>query len=136
MEYVPIPRTDPQQVTAKHSALAQSLFPPIFEPILENDRSVVFCTPSDRNGLLASHNKKYSQPQRPGDTLWNAANARNNRIFNDHSSILAARCTRPIVQAYARDMGGGKFTIVKEIAVPIEVDGRRWGAVRSCYTLE
>jgi len=135
VEYRPIPGTKPQQVIAKHTKIAEQLFPPIFEPIVENDRTIIFCSPTDRNGLIASHNKKYSLPQRPDDPVWNAANSRNGRVFNDHSSILAARCVKSIAQTYVRDMGGSKFNVVKEIAVPIMVDGHRWGAVRGTFVL-
>ncbi len=136
VEYAPIPGTTPVQVMAKHTLLAEKVFPPIFEPALLKDRAAIFVLPCDRNGYIASHNKKYSHPQKPGDTVWNTANCRNRRIFSDQTAILASRCTKPIVQTYTRDMGGGNFVVLKEIDIPIVVNGRRWGGVRAAFSLE
>ena len=135
-EYLPISGTNPAQNMARHTLIAEKIFPPIFEPVLGTDSKIVFCLPTDRNGYIASHNLKYSQPQRPGETVWNTANCRNRRIFTDHTAILASRCTKPIIQTYTRDMGGGNFVVLKEIDVPILVNGHRWGAVRTAIMLE
>ena len=35
------------------------------------------------------HNRIYSQPQRPGDVVWNTANSGNRRIFNDDAGLAA-----------------------------------------------
>ncbi len=135
IDYVAIPDTDPVQVTARHTAIAEELFPALIEPPLTEDAKVVFCCITDRNGYIAAHNKKYSHPQKPGERVWNTAHARNRRVFDDRSGILAARCTKPVVQTYARDMGGGVRVILKEIDAPITVAGRRWGAVRMALKL-
>jgi methyl-accepting chemotaxis protein len=135
VEYSPVPSTDPQQVTALHTALAERLFPNLIEPPLGRDSSVVFCAIADRNGYIAAHNKKYSETQRPGDRTWNMAHARNRRIFDDRAGILAARCRKPIVQTYARDLGGGTIVLLKEIDAPIMVNGRHWGGVRLAVKL-
>ena len=37
---------------------------------------LTFCASVDINGYLPVHNRRFSQPQRPGDPVWNAANAR------------------------------------------------------------
>ena len=72
--------------------------------------------------------------QRAGDPVWNAANARNKRIFDDRAGITAARSTRPfVVQAYARDMGGGKIVMMQEVDAPIRIFGRHWGGLRTAY---
>lgn len=136
VDYHPIANTTPVQVMAKHTLVAEKIFPAIFESALAKDRAAIFILPCDRNGYIASHNKKYSHPQKPGDTVWNTANCRNRRVFNDQTAILASRCTKPVVQTYTRDMGGGNFVVLKEIDVPIVVKGRRWGAVRAAFSLE
>ncbi|HCF18766.1 MAG TPA: chemotaxis protein, partial [Rhodospirillum rubrum] len=68
----------------------------------------------DRNGYLPTHNQKFSKPQGP-DPVWNNANSRNRRIFNDRTGLAAGRNTRPfLVQTYRRDMGGGSFIMMKD----------------------
>jgi aerotaxis receptor len=135
VEYEPITGTNPQQVMAKHTLLVERLFPPIIEPPLEKDARLVFCCIIDRKGYIAAHNKKYSLPQKPGETVWNTANSRNRRIYTDRAGTLAGRATRTVVQTYARDMGGGKFVVLKEIDAPITAGGKHWGAVRLALKL-
>lgn len=136
-DYRPVPGTDPQQVTTRATTFADTALPPLQEPMLDFDQRVVFCAAVDRNGYLPTHNAKFSQPQRPGETAWNAAHARNRRIFDDRTGLAAARNTRPfLLQAYRRDMGGGKVALMKDCSAPVMVRGRHWGAVRLAYRAE
>jgi methyl-accepting chemotaxis protein len=131
--YVPIPGTDPEQVTTRFLALADRLFPDIQEPALELDPRVVFCAAVDRNGYLPTHNRKFSQAQ-GADVAWNTANSRNRRIFADRVGLAAARSTKMfLLQSYRRDMGGGRFVAMKDVSSPILVRGRHWGALRLAY---
>ncbi|BAE52358.1 methyl-accepting chemotaxis protein [Paramagnetospirillum magneticum] len=130
-EYTPVLDTDPQQMLAHHTQVADQVIPAIIEPALASDSRAVFCCVADRNGYIATHNKIYSQPQRPNDPVWNTANCRNRRMFDDRTGILAARNTKEyLAQTYARDMGGGNFVVLKEIDCPINVGNRHWGSVR------
>ena len=104
------------------------------ESLLGFDAQVVFCIAADRNGYIACHNQKYNHAQRPGDVVWNTANCRNRRIFNDRTGLASARNTKPfLLQTYRRDMGGGQFVLLKEAAAPITVNGRHWGGLRLAY---
>jgi aerotaxis receptor len=133
-DYLPIPGTEPQQHTARFTELMDRLLPPIQEPVLALDPRVVFCAAVDGNGYLPTHNRAFSQPQRPGAVAWNTAHARNRRIFNDRAGLTAARSTRDhLVQSYERDMGSGTKIMLKEVDVPIRVRGRHWGALRLAY---
>ena len=134
-EYVTVEDTDPVQVMARHTELTDSVLPALIEPPLAENARIVFCCATDRTGYIATHNKIYSQAQRRGERDWNVANSRNRRIFDDRTGILAARNSEsPLVQAYARDMGGA-YQVVKEIDAPITVNGRHWGAIRLAMTL-
>lgn len=130
-DYVEIPDTDPKQFLTKFTALTDEIVPQIIEPIVEMDPRVAFCAPVDRNGYLPTHNKRCSQPQRPGQTEWNTANCRNRRIFDDTTGIAAAlNLQSGFVQTYSRDMGGGKTVMLKEFDSPISIRGRHWGSLR------
>ena len=131
--YQPIPGTNPAQHTTRFVELADRLFPAVQERMLELSNKVVFCIAVDRNGFVATHNKKYNHPQR-GDLAWDSANSRYRRIFNDRTGLASARNTRPfLLQTYRRDMGGGNFMVMKEAAAPITVNGRHWGGVRLAF---
>ena len=128
--YRPVPGTNPQQYTTRFVRLTDWLLPRVQEPLLEIDPRVVFCAAVDRNGYLPTHNLKYSHPQ-GADPVWNAANCRNRRIFNDRTGLAAGRSTkRFLLQTYRRDMGGGTFALMKDLSAPIVVSGRHWGGFR------
>jgi methyl-accepting chemotaxis protein len=134
--YVEIPGSNPLQHRTKILDWADRALPPFQEAFLAKDPRMVFCVMIDRNGYLPVHNKIYSHPQRPGDVAWNTANSRNRRIFNDTAGLAAGRNLRPyLIQSYARDMGSGKTIMMREIDVPIRVQGRHWGGFRTAYKL-
>ena len=136
IDYDVIPRSNPFQYMTGHTKLAQSAFPALIEPPLSRDQRIVFCCVTDRSGYIAAHNAKVSQPQRPDDPVWNAANCRNMRIFDDRAGMLAAKNSQPyLVQTYPRDMGGGQYMMLKEIDAPVIVNGKHWGAVRLAVRL-
>jgi len=137
-DYQPIESTNPAQVATRALRHLEGILPEIQEDILSNgkDHGMAFCASVDRNGYLPVHNLVFSKPQRPDDPVWNTANCRNKRIFDDRAGLSAARNTRPfLIQSYARDMGGGNIVWMKEIDVPILVRGRHWGGFRTAYKL-
>ncbi|QOZ12207.1 methyl-accepting chemotaxis protein [Bradyrhizobium sp. CCBAU 51765] len=135
-DYVEIAGTNPQQFRTRYLDWADRALPPFQEAFLAREPRMAFCAMVDRNGFLPVHNKIYSHPQRPGDVAWNTANSRNRRMFNDPAGLAAARNLRSyLVQSYARDMGNGNTVMMREIDVPIRVQGRHWGGFRTAYKL-
>jgi methyl-accepting chemotaxis protein len=135
-DYLEIPGTNPVQHRTRILDWADRALPPFQEAFFAKDPRMVFCAAVDRNGYLPVHNKKYSHPQRPGDVAWNTANSRNRRIFNDTAGLAAGRNQRSyLIQSYARDMGSGITVMMREIDVPIRVQGRHWGGFRTAYKL-
>ena len=133
-KYQPVPGSNPAQVTTRFVALTDELFPPVQEELLAFDAKVVFCAAVDRNGYLPTHNDKFSQPQ-GHDPVWNAAHARNRRLFNDRTGLAAGRNERRfLLQTYRRDMGGGQRVLMKDLSAPITVQGRHWGGLRLAYS--
>ncbi|WP_052736546.1 methyl-accepting chemotaxis protein [Aquincola tertiaricarbonis] len=131
--YAPIAGTQPAQHTTRFCPLADRLLPPVQERMLKLTDKVVYCIAADRNGYVATHNRQYNQPQR-GDLAWDTANSRYRRIFNDRTGLASAQNQRPfLLQTYRRDMGGGKFVVMKEAAAPITVRGRHWGGLRLAF---
>lgn len=132
-DYKPVPGTNPQQLMAPYTTLTDRLFMPVQEPLLGLDPRVVFCAAVDRNGYLPTHNRKFSAPQGK-DPVWNAANCRNRRMFDDRVGLGAGQSTAPfLMQIYRRDMGGGEFVMMKDVSAPITVRGRHWGGLRLGY---
>ncbi len=133
MRYRAVQGSNPQQVLAPFTDLTDRLFPAFQEAVLAKDPRIVFCAAVDQNGYLPTHNRKFSAPQ-GSDPVWNAANCRNRRIFNDRVGLGAGRNTLPfLMQIYRRDMGGGVFSMMKDVSAPIRVNGRHWGGLRVAY---
>jgi methyl-accepting chemotaxis protein len=131
--YRPVPDSNPQQFLTRFTNFTDRVLPPVQEAVLKMHERIAFCAAVDRNGYLPTHNLIYSQPQ-SADPVWNAANCRNRRIFNDRTGLGAGRNTKPfLLQTYRRDMGGGNFVLMKDVSAPIQVKGRHWGGFRIGY---
>lgn len=132
-DYKTVAGSNPEQVTTRFTGITDRVLPTIQEPVAQSSDRIVFCACVDMNGYLPTHNEAFSKPQ-GDDPVWNAANSRNRRMFNDKVGLRAGQSTEPfLMQSYRRDMGGGKFTIMKDLSVPIYIQGRHWGALRLAY---
>jgi methyl-accepting chemotaxis protein len=132
-QYVPVAGSNPAQFVTRFTAFTDRVLPAIQEPLLGLDPRVAFCAAVDVRGYLPTHNLKFSLPQRD-DVVWNMANCRNRRMFDDRTGIAAASHVKKfLLQTYRRDMGGGQFVLMKDASAPVFVAGRHWGAVRVGY---
>jgi len=128
--YREIPGTDPKQYLTDYVALTDRILPPIQDPIQKIDSRIVFSVAWAKGGYLPTHNPNYRLPQ-GSDPVWNNANCRNRRLFNDRAVRKVAANTKPfLLQTYRRDMGGGNFVLMKDLSAPIHIRGRHWGAFR------
>jgi methyl-accepting chemotaxis protein len=128
--YREIPGTNPKQYMTDYVQFTDRLLPAIQDPVQKLDPRIVFSVAWAKGGYLPTHNPDYCKPQSK-DPTWNAANCRNRRIFNDRAVQKVGANTKPfLLQTYRRDMGGGKFVLMKDISSPIFVNGRHWGAFR------
>ncbi|WGR95355.1 methyl-accepting chemotaxis protein [Bradyrhizobium sp. ISRA443] len=129
-KYREISGTDPKQYLTDYTAFTDRVLPTIQDPLQKSDPRIVFCVAWARGGYLPTHNPNYRLPQGP-DPVWNNANCRNRRLFNDRAVKKVAGNTKPfLLQTYRRDMGGGNFVLMKDLSSPIVVRGQHWGAFR------
>ena len=129
-KYREIAGTDPKQYLTDYVGLTDRILPAIQDPVQQCDPRIVFCVAWAKGGYLPTHNPDYRLPQGP-DPVWNNANCRNRRLFDDRAVRKVAANTRPfLLQTYRRDMGGGNFVLMKDLSSPIHVCGRDWGAFR------
>ncbi len=136
IDYQPVPGSDPVQYTNRALPALRACLPPLLAQTLASDERLVFALAIDRNGYIPVHNAAFSQPQRPGEPVWNAVHSRNQRIFDDRAGIMAGRSQRPfLVQSYLRDMGGGVTYFMREVDAPLRINGRHWGGVRMAYRM-
>ncbi|MGB3408086.1 MAG: methyl-accepting chemotaxis protein [Jannaschia sp.] len=131
--YREITGSDPKQHDAPFATFMDQTIQDILEEALAFDPSVAFCCACDRNGYIPTHNLKFSHAPRQ-DPAWNNAHCRNRRIFSDRAGRKAGANRAPfLMQVYRRDMGSEGFVMMKDISVPIIVNGRHWGGLRLGY---
>ena len=124
--YYPIAHTDPPKFNTDWDGLADRDVRPLEEATLAKSNALVYAVLVDKNGYVASHNQRYSQPL-THDRSVDFVNNQTKRFFNNHVEILAARNTEAFLfQRYEGDSGE---TLV-DLAVPVKVRGRHFGAVR------
>lgn len=135
--YTLIPGTEPQQFLHPALGFYEDVLPAVQQPYLRPGAGMLYALATDRNGYVPVHNNEYCKPQRPGDLAYNLVHSRNRRLFDDTSTIVAARlANQPVVQTYLRDTGEGRSALVRSIGVPIFVRGRRWGCAQVAYQME
>ena len=136
-QYRPMAGSDPAEFDAPFRALFERLLPPIQQSALASSELIDACVAVNVDGYLPRHIDKYHHPQRRDDRLWNQANCRSRRLYDDKVGLRAARNTAPfLLQYYRRDMGNGTYMVLKSLSAPLVVNGRHWGAVRLGYRLQ
>ncbi len=133
--YVEIPNTNPQQFLTRFTATADRRLPPILEDCLTSLPQVIYTTVVDRNYYLPTHNRQCSKPQGP-DPLWNEANCRNRRFYKPRNAASSNDGSREIyLQLRRRDLGGGRYIMIKNVSASIRIAGRHWGSASFGYVL-
>jgi len=75
-------------------------------------------------------NREFAKPP-TNDPTWNAANSRARTRQLDRTSLNQLKSNKPfLVQTYRRNMGGGRFDLMKNFSAPIFIGGQQWGIVR------
>ncbi|HJV84917.1 MAG TPA: methyl-accepting chemotaxis protein [Noviherbaspirillum sp.] len=129
-KHQPIPGTNPEQFMTRFTPYCEKVLPNILEDILTWSPKVVFGVVTDSHCYIPTHNRKFSKPQ-GSDPVWNQANSRNRRFFTGRTESAAIKSRRKfLLQTYRRDMGGGVHAVMKDLSVPLMVNGKHWGALR------
>ncbi len=127
--YFPIPDTDPPKYNTAYDTLADRDIRDIQEQALKKSKKISYVVLVDKNGYLPTHNQRYSQPLTKRKQI-DLVNNRTKQIFNDKIGRVAAHNTKPfLIQAYARRPGDE----LHDLAVPIFIGDRHWGALRVGY---
>lgn len=125
-DYQQVPDTDPPKFRTAYTEAFGREMPSIYDKLVSDLKGGVFALCVDVNGYGAAHNSFYSQPL-TGDHDFDMDHSRDQRIFDDPSSLAAATNTAPVLlHTYKRDNG----EILSEFAMPIFIEGKHWGALR------
>jgi methyl-accepting chemotaxis protein len=131
--YVPMPGTNPVQYETRFCVFADTYVRPVLDRLVKQEARLIACAITDINGYLPTHITERSQPQGP-DPKWNAEYCRNRRNFIDDVTRRAIASEKEAMLAtYGMDLGEGRYLAVKNVFVPLYVQGRRWGNFEVAY---
>jgi len=124
--YQQIPGTNPPKFKTVYDTLFEQQLQPLYDQVTRELDGATYCLCVDRNGYGPTHNSQFSKAQ-TGDYQVDLAQSRDKRFFDDPTGLRSARNTKHfLLQTYARDTG----EVLSDLALPIVVEGRHWGAVR------
>ncbi len=124
--YQPIAGTNPPKYHTQYDTRLELPLQKVYDRVVQNVTGGRFCLLVDNNGYAPTHNSFYSKPQ-TGDPQQDLVGSRDKRIFNDPTGLKSARSKQPfLLQTYMRDTG----EILSEIALPVMINDRHWGAIR------
>jgi methyl-accepting chemotaxis protein len=132
-EYVPMPGTNPTQWETGFCTWADAHVRPVLDKVQGADSRHMACVMSDIHGYLPTHCSDRSHPQGP-DPVWNQEHCRNRRNFIDDATQRAIDSDKEaMLFTYRVDLGEGRYLPVKNVFVPIRINGRRWGNFELAY---
>ena len=129
-DYKPVSGVAPPQYITRHTEFSARRIGPMCNEIVDSSPKIIGCTLGDVNNYYPIINKEFAKPP-TADRLWNAANSRARTRQLDRISLSLMKPDKPfLVKTYRRDMGAGRFDLMKNYSAPIFVDGRHWGILR------
>jgi methyl-accepting chemotaxis protein len=134
-DYTEIPDTNPKQYMAKFTRFCEETLPVIQETAKNCLPHIAFAVTTDRTGYLPVHNAEYSKSQGK-DPAWNMLNCRNRMFFPTQHTMGDIDFTRPsYLLTRKRELGQGKYVMVKIAIAPVWIAGRYWGSASLGYIL-
>jgi len=133
--YRPIPGSNPERYRTSLCNWADDYWRPVLDDILAFDPRVLSCAFSDTKGFLPTHASKYSRAP-TGEPAHDAQWCRNGRILFGGCDADAKASTEPFFLAvYRRDADGSRYDVVRNVYVPLIIEGRRWGDLEIAYVI-
>jgi methyl-accepting chemotaxis protein len=133
--YREVPGSNPPRYRTALSDWADANWRPVIDRVVAQGAPVKMCSQADMNGFLPTHiSDRCRQPT--GDLAHDTMYCRNGRILFDAIDRKAKCSTEPYMMAVYRQEGDGKtYEIVRNVYVPLIVNGRRWGDFELAYVL-
>lgn len=133
-DYQLIPGSDPQRYATRLMPWADRTWRPVFDRITASDPQIMAVACTDMNGHLPAHLSEFSR-QPTGDKTHDTRFCRNGRIILDAIDRKAKESRAPYMMAVYRQEGDGqRYEVVRNVYVPLEIAGRRWGNLELAYS--
>jgi methyl-accepting chemotaxis protein len=134
--YQEIPGSNPPRFNTSGTAWAHEHWRPFLDKAEASDPRFLAAACTDVNGFLPTHLSARSQ-EPTGDLAHDTAFCRNGRIIFDGVDRKAKVSTAPYTMAVYRQEGDGKkYIVVRNVYVPLYINGERWGDYELAYSFD
>lgn len=134
-DYQEIAGSNPKRFRTSLTNWADANWRPINDRVIAEGGPIKMCSQSDMNGFLPTHLTDRSR-QPTGDLQHDTKYCRNGRIMLWAIDKKAKQSTAPYMMSVYRQEGDGKqYEIVRNVSVPLIINGRRWGDFEVAYVL-
>lgn len=132
----PIEGSNPPRFRSMLTAWAEQNWQPILQSVKQtNPDAILSVVCTSKTGFLPVHLKEYSR-QPTGDLAHDTKYCRNGRVLFAGSDVIAKVSEQDYMMAVYRHEGDGKtYEIVRNIYVPIRINGQRWGDFELAYII-
>lgn len=132
----PIAGSNPPRFTTGLTPWAEAQWQPVLEQTrAQRPEAILSVVCSSRTGFLPTHLKQYSQAPN-GDLAHDTKYCRNGRQLFDGIDIPAKASEEDYFMAVYRHEGDGQtYNIVRNVYVPLYINGERWGDFEIAYVI-
>ena len=135
-DYKHVSGTNPPLYRTSLSDWADRNWRPIIDGVVAEGGAIKMCSPADMKGFLPTHVTERSRKP-TGDLKHDTTYCRNGRILLEGVDLAAKASTAPYMMAVYRQEGDGKnYIVVRNVYVPLYINGRRWGDSELAYSFD
>ena len=131
----PVPGSNPPRFTTKLTKWAEQHWQPLIERVKSQNNAILSTVPTSRKGFLPVHLKEFARAP-TGDLAHDTKYCRNGRVLFDGIDLIAKASEQDYMMAVYRHEGDGKtFQTVRNVYVPLRINGQRWGDFEIAYVI-
>ncbi|WP_121440634.1 methyl-accepting chemotaxis protein [Alkalispirillum mobile] len=127
--------SDPARYTTASADFCDRVLPAVQEPALQHQRRVLSAFVCDVGGYVPAQSREAARAPSADDGA-EPPRFHRRRLDSRETRAAARNRERFLLQTYRLELGGGHHALVKEVSVPIKVQGRHWGCQRLIYAAE
>ena len=133
-EMAPVPGSNPPRFTSRLTSWAERNWQPMLEAVKQsNPDEILSVVCTSRVGFLPVHLKEFSRAP-TGDIAHDTKYCRNGRVLFDGIDLVAKASEQDYMMAVYRHEGDGRtYKVVRNVYVPLRVNGERWGDLELAY---
>ncbi|MGB7372422.1 methyl-accepting chemotaxis protein [Erythrobacter sp.] len=135
-DYAPIAGSNPPRFRTGLSSWAETKWQHLLDAVKAKDERILAAACTDMNGFLPTHLSERSR-EPTGDLVHDTKYCRNGRIILEPIDRKAKASSAPYMMAVYRQEGDGqRYDVVRNVYIPLIIDGRRWGDFELAYSFD